>query len=151
MTDMSMCWWDYVPWTSQEEAYLKLRCEAWNTWSEAARTLLGKVESAAWNEFMEYYPLGEYEEPSRCGEITDDIRVAAAGLSVGDLELFEELAQAAFRAAASISPKWNDRGWAEDRAYEPNPHDHYRLLCGLLWVIWVEGVIERRRQAEAHE
>jgi hypothetical protein len=152
MTDMPD-WWGYeLPWTKEEETYLLLHWEARDAWSEVGRTLIKKAEGAAWTEFWLNYYLEESEEPTKhYDEITDEMRLACAKLTGRDLELFKKLARAALLVAASIEPDEDDRCWPEYLGYEPNPHHYYRLLSGLLWVIRVEGVIERRRQAEAHQ
>jgi hypothetical protein len=149
MTDMPD-WWGYeMPWTKEEEDYLKLYWEVRDTWSEVACTLLEKAEGAAMREFMIHYFVGEPEEPRHYDEITDEMRLACAKLTGRDLELFKKLARAALLVAASIDPDGDDRRGPEYLGYEPNPHHYYRLLSGLLWAIVTEWRAERERQTAA--
>jgi hypothetical protein len=146
MTDMPD-WWGYeMPWTAQEETYLKLHWEARDAWSEVARTLLDKAEGAATEEFKIHYFLGEPEEPRHYDEITDEMRLACAKLTGRDLELFSKFARKALLVAASIDPDEDDRRDAPYVGYEPNPHHYYRLLSGLLWAVVTEWHAERERQ-----
>jgi hypothetical protein len=139
-----------MPWTAEEEAYWELDEEVQNACSQAARTLLRKAESAAFERFMIYYYVEEPLEFKHYGEATDKTRLAAE-LTSRDRDLLKRLARAAFVAAASIDPDEGDRTWPEYSGHRPNPHHHLRMLSGLLWAILKEKATEPRQQDASHE
>jgi hypothetical protein len=142
--------WEYTR-TREEETYLDLYEEEWDTWSGAVRAVFMKVGAAADKEYMYNYFVEERgRDIKHYDVVTDEMRLAAAQLTDREREMLRKHARAALVAAASIDPDEDDQIWSEFSVYphyEPNRHHLYRLESGMLWAI----LNESRQQAELPE
>ncbi len=139
-------WWNAYdePFSLEEETYRERYLETEYTCSEAAGTLLRLAELPASQEFHTYFYFEEPDEPRHYDAVTEKMRLAAAELTGRDREQLEQVARAAFVAAASIDPDADGHWWPEYWSHRPNPHHYYRILSGLLWAILKEKAMKPR-------
>jgi alkylhydroperoxidase family enzyme len=125
--------------TPEEKAYGRVLDETWEMSSEAARTIIGEAQSAAYAANM----VRSYcFQPEEYDEAMEKMRLAAAKLSDRERELLAKLWRAALAAAASIDSE-DFETLAGYRVYSGDLHWYYRMLSGM-----VEKILEEKRLAE---
>jgi len=125
--------------TREEEAYWRHFEEKEMKLSEAARTVLGEAESAAYAEHM----VRSYcFQPEEYEEAMEKMRLAATKLTDHECELLAQLWRAALAAAASIDAD-DFETLAGHRVYSGDLHYFYRLSSSM-----VEKILQEKKHAE---
>lgn len=130
--------------TPEQNAYGRLLKETEQILSEAAWTLLGEAENAAYGQHLvrsyAYMP-EEYVEAMK------KMHLAAAELTNRDREHLSELWRAALAAAASIDPD-DFETLAGYRVYSGDLHRYYKMVSGMIEDILHKDAAETIRNLE---
>ena len=130
--------------TREEEAYGRLLKETEQILSEAAWTLLGEAETAAYRQHL----VRSYSyTPQDYVEAMKKMHLAAAELTGRDREHLSELWRAALAAAASLDPD-DFETLAGYRVYSGDLHRYYRMVSGMIEDILHKVAAEKVRDLE---
>ena len=125
--------------TQEEETFWRLREEAWDTLSEAARTVLTQAEGTAYA--LRMVPSYCFQ-PEDYDEAMGKMRLATMELTDREHELLVRLWCAALAAAASIDPEDFETSTGY-KVYRADLHSYYRVLSSM-----VEETLQEKRLAE---
>jgi hypothetical protein len=114
--------------TREVTAYQRIVEENLEMLSEAARTIAGEADLAAYTENLIHNVIFGAEDYY---EAMEKMCLAAAGLTVRDRKILTKLWRAALAAASSIDPD-DYEAPVGDRVYRENLHQYYRMVSSMV-------------------